>query len=123
MVAGSDSCEVTRYTVQIVDGCPDSKEKWKEAVARKNCSAYANQCDEPNKLVYHCVINEYVTQTLEVCAYAQNIVLGRLLFDCYFNKVTTLFDFLNQFMQRLVFIILSSEILRLFSNNFNLAKR
>lgn len=76
-LAGSDSCDVTTYTVQVVNGCPDSEEKWNKAAERKNCSAYASQCGEPNKLVYHCVINEYVNQTLEVCAYVQNIVLGK----------------------------------------------
>lgn len=60
----------------IVDDCPDSAEKWKKAAARKNCSAHANQCNEPERFVYHCVINAYANQTLEVCAYAQNIVSG-----------------------------------------------
>lgn len=41
-----------------------------------NCKIYANQCDEPERLVYHCVINTFVNQTLEVCAYAQNILQG-----------------------------------------------
>lgn len=77
LVAGSNSCEVTRSTVQVVDGCPDSEEKWKERAAIKNCAANASQCAEPERLVYHCVINSYVNQTIEVCAYAQNIVLGQ----------------------------------------------
>lgn len=75
-VALSNSCEVTRSTVQVVEDCPDSEEKWEEAAARKNCSVYSSQCSEPRRLVYHCVINPYVNQTLEVCAYAQNIVSG-----------------------------------------------
>lgn len=72
----SNSCEVTRSTVQVVDSCPDSEERWREAAARKNCYAYSSQCSEPTRLVYHCVISPYVNQTLEVCAYAQNIVSG-----------------------------------------------
>lgn len=72
----SNSCPVSRETVQIVDDCPNSEQKWREAAARKNCSAYASQCDEPERLVYHCVINAYVNQTLEVCAYGRIIVLG-----------------------------------------------
>lgn len=72
----SNSCEVTRSTMQIVDNCPVSEKEWKEAAAIKNCAAYASQCAEPERLVYHCVINPYVNQTLEVCAYAQNIVSG-----------------------------------------------
>lgn len=76
-VSVSDSCEVSRSTVQVVDSCPDSEEKWRKAAARKNCTAYAIQCDQPKRLVYHCVINELVTQTLEVCAYTQYIFLGK----------------------------------------------
>lgn len=62
--------------MEIVDDCPDTEVKWKEAAERKNCATYANQCDEPKRLEYHCVINTDVNQTLEVCAYRQNIVLG-----------------------------------------------
>lgn len=76
-MSGSNSCEVTKSTIQFVDDCPDSEKKWREAAARKNCSAYAIQCDEPKKLVYHCVIDEYVTKTLEVCAYKRFIFLGK----------------------------------------------
>lgn len=72
----SDSCPISPSTVKIVDDCPDSEEKWREAAARKNCSAHASQCDEPDRLVYHCVINAFVNQTLEVCAYSRIIMLG-----------------------------------------------
>uniref|UniRef100_A0A8W8JKY7 Uncharacterized protein n=1 Tax=Magallana gigas TaxID=29159 RepID=A0A8W8JKY7_MAGGI len=73
--ATNDACPVSRQTVEDVDDCPDSEEKWKEAAARKNCAAYASQCDEPGRLVYHCVINSFANQTLEVCAYSKIIVL------------------------------------------------
>lgn len=78
MVAFSNSCEVTRSTKQVVDGCPDSEEKWRKRAAIKNCAAFASQCAEPERLVYHCVINHYVNQTLEVCAYAQYILSGKV---------------------------------------------
>lgn len=77
LVAGSNSCGVTRSTVQVVDGCPVSEKSWREAAEKKRCDVPAKQCSEPEKLVYHCVINPYINQTLEVCAYAQNIVGGR----------------------------------------------
>lgn len=70
------SCSVSPSTVEIVENCPHSEEKWKEAAARKNCSAYANQCDAPGRLKYHCVINTFVNVTLEVCAYGKEILLG-----------------------------------------------
>lgn len=77
LVAGSNSCEVTRSTVQVVDRCPVSEKGWREAAEKKRCDVPAKQCSEPGRLVYHCVINQYVNQTLEVCAYAQNIVQGK----------------------------------------------
>lgn len=33
-------------------------------------------CSEPKRLKYHCVISSFINETLEVCAYTQNIVLG-----------------------------------------------
>lgn len=77
LVAGSNSCEVTRSTVQVVNGCPDSEESWREAAVRKKCDVPAKQCSEPERLVYHCVINPNINQMLELCAYAQNIVGGK----------------------------------------------
>lgn len=70
------SCHISRNTVEVVDDCPDSKEKWGEAAARKNCTAYASQCDKPQQLVYHCVINSYTNETLELCAYGKYILSG-----------------------------------------------
>lgn len=75
----SYSCPISELTVEFVEMCPDTVEKWKEAAARKNCAAYASQCDEPGRLVYHCTINPYVNLTLEVCAYAQNILDGKII--------------------------------------------
>ena len=49
-----------------------------DAAARKNCSQYASQCHEPDKLEYHCVLNPYINETLEVCAYPVKIVKGKL---------------------------------------------
>lgn len=84
--ASSDSCHISRTTVQIVTDCPNSEVKWKQAAARKNCEAYASQCSEPEKLEYHCVINQFINETLEVCAYAQNIVLGKLFVNDWLNS-------------------------------------
>lgn len=76
----TDSCQVSKETVEIVDNCPHTEDKWMEAAARKNCETYASQCDEPDRFVYHCVINAFINQTLEVCAYRRVIVLGRIQF-------------------------------------------
>lgn len=81
-------------TVEYVDDCPDNEEKWREASARKNCTAYASQCDEPERLVYHCVINSFVNETLEVCAYERIIVLGKIrIVDLFMSDmINTLFQ-------------------------------
>lgn len=88
--ASSDSCHISRSTVQIVEDCPNSEEQWKQAAMRKNCAAYASQCSEPERLEYHCVINPFFNQTLEVCAYAQNIVLGKFSFTIDLIQIWTL---------------------------------
>ncbi|XP_062566603.1 uncharacterized protein LOC134228923 [Saccostrea cucullata] len=71
-----DSCPVSRQTMKIVSNCPTSESEWNEASQRKNCSAFASQCSKPDKFVYHCVINPFVDQLLEVCAYEKVIVFG-----------------------------------------------
>lgn len=67
--------------MEIVSDCPDSEEKWKKAAERKNCADYASQCDEPQRLVYHCTLNAFSNQTLEVCAYWKYIFQGILVFN------------------------------------------
>lgn len=84
-----DSCHISRSTVQIVEDCPNSEEQWKQAAMRKNCAAYASQCSKPERLEYHCVINPFMNQTLEVCAYAQNIVLGKFSFTIDLIQIGT----------------------------------
>lgn len=74
--ANGESCPISRMTVKVVEECPDSLEKWNRAARRKNCEAFATQCGGPKKLQYHCVINPFVNETIEVCAYAQIIVFG-----------------------------------------------
>ena len=73
----SDSCPISIHTVNVVNSCPENEEDWQEAATRKNCSAYASQCDESDRLQYHCVIDPLITGLLEVCAYVQNIVGGK----------------------------------------------
>lgn len=77
--------------MEIVDICPVSEEEWRRAETRKNCAEHANKCSEPDKLVYHCVIDPYVNQLIEVCAYPQNIVLGTIfnyfLLNSYYDII------------------------------------
>lgn len=79
--------------MEIVDCCPDSEEKWREAAARKNCAAYATNCSEPGELVYHCVLNTFVNETLAVCAYGRIIVLGKIRIVYLFIDEIKLYPF------------------------------
>ena len=71
------SCEASAKTVKKIDKCPENEEGWQKAAAIKNCSKYAHQCDNPDKFVYHCAVNPYINETLEVCAIQKTIVRGK----------------------------------------------
>lgn len=60
--------------------CPSTKEEWENAANIKNCNLTAVQqtCSDADKFVYHCVINGFQNETLEVCA-PQKLVQGNIL--------------------------------------------
>lgn len=61
--------------------CPTSTQEWDKAASEKNCSKKAAQqtCTDPKKFLYHCVINGYQNETLEVCA-PQKLIIGLYIF-------------------------------------------
>lgn len=63
-------CQEAVNSVQIVESCPTSKTEWDAAARKKNCSRMALQqdCSTVEQFQYHCVINGYRNETLEVCA-------------------------------------------------------
>ncbi|XP_052710295.1 uncharacterized protein LOC128184751 isoform X1 [Crassostrea angulata] len=63
-------CQEAVESVTTVGSCPTTKAGWDAAAHRKNCSRIAStqKCSDVDKFVYHCVINGYRNQTLEVCA-------------------------------------------------------
>lgn len=63
-------CQEAVNSVQIVESCPTSKTEWDAAARKKNCSRIALQqdCSPVEQFQYHCVINGYRNETLEVCA-------------------------------------------------------
>lgn len=71
-------CQEAVDSVVIVDSCPTSKTEWDDAARRKNCSSIASKqnCGPVDQFVYHCVINGYRNETLEVCA-PSRIIFGR----------------------------------------------
>lgn len=64
---------VLKESVKIVDNCPDSKEKWREAAEKMKCTEFDGNRRNPEKFVYHCIINSFLNQTQEVCA--KNVVI------------------------------------------------
>lgn len=68
---GFELCNEAINDIKIVESCPTSKEKRDKAAIKKNCTGLAelrNCTNAKNQLQYHCVINAYMNETLEVCA-------------------------------------------------------
>lgn len=71
-------------SVVSVPSCPMSKEEWESASKNKNCQATEQTCTEAEKFVYHCVINGFVNETIEVCA-PQKFIHGNI--HCILNYI------------------------------------
>lgn len=59
------------YNLRIVKSCPKSKDEWDRAAHDMKCNELAergNCTSTVKQLQYHCVINSYMNETLEVCA-------------------------------------------------------
>nr|XP_022286720.1 uncharacterized protein LOC111099646 isoform X2 [Crassostrea virginica] len=82
-----DGCIQSGVTVELVQGCPQTRQAWEEAAVRKNCGGIPNSC---SSFVYHCVMNTWRNVTLEVCAPSRKIV----------GNVCAEFSFLGLIIQR-----------------------
>lgn len=71
-------CPEAVASVKTVASCPTSISEWNFAARKKNCSELAQRqhCSTVEKFVYHCVINGYRNETLEVCA-PLRIIFGK----------------------------------------------
>lgn len=68
---GTEKCEEVAINLRIVKSCPKSKDEWERAAHDMKCNELVKQgnCTNTKKeLQYHCVINAYMNETLEVCA-------------------------------------------------------
>lgn len=76
--------------MERVSYCPRTKKEWDTAATRKDCSRLAGRqaCTDANNFRYHCVINGYQNETLEVCA-PRKIIFGILIY--YSENVKTYF--------------------------------
>nr|XP_022294135.1 uncharacterized protein LOC111104457 isoform X2 [Crassostrea virginica] len=63
-------CREAVMSVKAVDVCPMSEKEWQQASMRMKCGELASKqtCSPVEKFKYHCVINPFRNQTLEVCA-------------------------------------------------------
>uniref|UniRef100_A0A8W8JBT4 Uncharacterized protein n=1 Tax=Magallana gigas TaxID=29159 RepID=A0A8W8JBT4_MAGGI len=68
-------------SVKSVPKCPTLKENWDIAAKKKNCFDVASQkqCSMAEKFKYHCVINSYRNETLEVYVCTEFNVAGGVL--------------------------------------------
>ena len=77
MVTWAEECNDSTATVEVVSHCPTTLEEQVEAAVRKSCSKYSHKC---SSFVYHCVINVWENETLEVCT-PRKIIVGKLMFQ------------------------------------------
>ncbi|XP_056000518.1 uncharacterized protein LOC125656024 isoform X2 [Ostrea edulis] len=59
------ACKESISTVQSVYACPVNKKGYDAASMRKSCQNIHNMC---KSFEYHCVLNEWLNGTVEVCA-------------------------------------------------------
>ncbi|XP_078333772.1 uncharacterized protein LOC111101739 isoform X4 [Crassostrea virginica] len=63
----ADECIVSKSTVKKVKSCPQTAEEWGNAADKKGCEKVNNS------FIYHCVMNTWRNETVEVCALAIRI--------------------------------------------------
>lgn len=62
-----DYCPASAPTVSVVSKCPTNKTEWDQAASRKKCSHMSAKCGDKSP-VYHCLLNQWGNETVEVCA-------------------------------------------------------
>ncbi|XP_061192232.1 uncharacterized protein LOC133200459 isoform X1 [Saccostrea echinata] len=67
----SKGCKESKETAKRVESCPRSEQEWEEAASRKGCQNISHSC---SSFEYHCVLNAWKNETIEVCAPIQTIV-------------------------------------------------
>ena len=76
-MTGTKPCTLSRETVEIVDSCPTTEEDVEQRKKIKNCEAHIQNCTTPQNFQYHCVMNEFESNLVEVCAPAYYINNGK----------------------------------------------
>lgn len=88
------TCDESAGTVRSVDRCPTDARSWEIAAKNMNCDAIKHNCSQSSSrhlFQYHCVINAWINETLEVCALNRSIfgycteynVMGQVIQENY----------------------------------------
>lgn len=67
----STECNDSAATATKVKSCPQNHKEWNKAAAMKGCEKMAHSC---SSFEYHCVINAWGNETIEVCAPSLKII-------------------------------------------------
>lgn len=93
-------CQEAVASAALVTSCPTSQIEWDTAARKKNCSRIASQqnCAPVEKFRYHCVINGYRNETLEVCA-PSRIIFGVSIIYIFYTYSFHLFKICSFFAE------------------------
>ena len=69
----AQGCIDSVTTVKLVKRCPETHLEWTKAAAKKNCGGIPQSCPS---FVYHCLMNTWQNETVEVCA-QQRVIVGK----------------------------------------------
>ncbi|XP_056014921.1 uncharacterized protein LOC130052843 [Ostrea edulis] len=69
--AVGEECIESNLTAKFVLSCPKTAAEWATAASKKACNHIKNNC---GSFEYHCVINAWQNETIEVCSRVMNIV-------------------------------------------------
>lgn len=61
-------CSASLQTIHMVDRCPRNSLEWDARAALFNCSSIKQSCVPTDMFLYHCVLNTYGTELIEICA-------------------------------------------------------
>ena len=63
----AENCLESLNTLKIVPRCPANRTEWEREAKIKNCSTIhgKNGCQ---KVEYHCLVNNYRNETIEICS-------------------------------------------------------
>lgn len=70
IVSKGEQCSASLPTVRVVQTCPQNEVELSRAQQQKKCEHLAKyqKCTKPATFKYHCVLNAFSNETIEVCA-------------------------------------------------------